>query len=175
MIPIIEVDMAAHAKELSRSFARNEKAVKRATMRAERKFYTWAIRQLYTGLARATGISLKTLESNRRLFVSRKTFDDQVISKIWIGIDTITADKLGRATPTEDGVKIGKFGEFHKAFIVNNKVFYRYGKKKWHIARAQYSFADDARNALDHFELDADKKFRDLLLQELNFAINHEL
>lgn len=170
----IELDVEQAVQELTEGLEGKEQAIRRAVSRADRKFSAWAERQIRMIASRASEIPQKILKDNRRIFVRKERTPEGMVTNIWIGLNPIYADELGRPVKTDVGVKIGRFGEFHQAFIINNKVFYRVGRERFPIARAVYAFNDPVVQAIERMELPAQKRFMELLEQELNYAINHE-
>lgn len=170
----ITLDVKKAIQELTEGLEGKEQSIRRAVARADRKFSAWAVRQIQQIVSRASEIPQKILKDNRRVFVKKERTPDGMLTSIWIGLNPIYADELGRPVKTEVGVKIGRFGEFHQAFIINDRVYFRRGRERYPISRAVYAFHDPVVDAIDRMELPAQKRFMELLEQELNYAINHE-
>ncbi len=170
----VELDVKQALAELTEGMEGKEKAIRRATDRANRKFSQWAERQIRQIVSRESLLPQKVLKDNRRVFTRRERTPEGLLTNIWIGLDPVNADTAGKATKTSVGVRIGKLGEFYQAFIVRDKVFYRLTDARKPIARAKYAFSDPVVMALERMQLPAQKRFMTLLEQELTYAINHE-
>lgn len=173
----IELDVEQAVQELTEGLEGKEQSIRRAVSRADRKFSVWAERQIRMIASRASEIPQKVLKDNRRIFVRKERTPEGMVTSIWIGLEPIAADKLGKPIQTELGVKIGKLGMFHQAFIVpryKNRVYFRPGASRFPIKRELYVFDDSVMMAMGRFEQQGQQRFRELLKQELNYAINHE-
>lgn len=170
-----EVDIDRAVKELTEGFVDKEAEIRRAVNRAERKFTQWAMRQIFQIVSRASDVPQKILKERHRIQAGKVKTPNGEIGNIWVGLNPIFADQLGRPVKTDVGVKIGKFGEFYHAFIIKgDKVFAREGRERYPIRRALYAFHGPVEQAISRMELPARKRFMEILNQELDYAILHE-
>lgn len=103
----------------------------------------------------------------QRLYYYVKTLDQ---AKVWLGLEKLAADRLGKPKQNKRGVKVGKH-QFDKAFYKKNKVFRRVGTARLPIERVMFDFGEQGERAFQDGISGAEDRLLTILRQEINFEI----
>lgn len=103
----------------------------------------------------------------QRLYYFVKSLDK---AKVWLGLEKLAAERLGKARQTKKGVKVGKH-LFEKAFYRKNKVFRRVGSARLPIERVLFDFGDKGEAAFQDGIASAEQRLLTILRQEINFEL----
>ncbi len=123
LAPRVDVN-SAEFEALIRRLGITEKAAIRAYRRAADKTLTWLKRQVAKDVNGTTGIPMKALRKRLKAY---RTTQRSMRAKLWLGLNAISADELGRARQQRSGVRVGKFF-FRGAFRAR---IYGGGEKVW--------------------------------------------
>ena len=153
--------------------------IDRATRRALRKLMTWIKRQVLKEAAAASGTTQKALKAALRY---RATTTDAGGIDIWIGTNPIKAHYLGRVrwTPRMKGARVGRrlfpgswsWGPGSKT---GPAVMERLpSARRLPIYPVEVEIHDQIAARIRGMEPEINARYKTLMLQELNFAINVE-
>lgn len=179
----IRVDTQGTLERLQAQMAAMPRSVERARVRALRKLSTWIQRQALREAAAAAGVTQKLMKTLVRY---RASINDQRIS-IWIGTDPIGAHHLGtvRWTPRTRrgqytvGARVGKrvfprTWSWSEAQKTAGLVMQRRGADRLPIDKVVVPIHQAVLDRMNQLQPAIAARFQTLLLQELNYALNHE-
>lgn len=180
----IELDVDRTINELTKGLSDTSKAVDKAISRAIRKTMRWLSSQVLRLLVAETGIPRKALKGR----VIQTVKPGQRFGQVWIGLSPIDAAKVGKAKQTSSGVKVGR-RDFDHAFLAtvngSEKVFRRrfrgpgssqQGRDggRLPIDKVTIPISEKGREVANRLQQRAESRFREILEQELNYAVLHE-
>lgn len=164
-------DMAA----LTRGMGANE--LGRATKRAVRKTALWVRTHLLRKL-KDEGVRRKCIVHRVRVYDKawREGGGGGFATKIWLGINSIPADTLGKPVKTKTGYRV-KGWRFDGAFVPTKnpryagKLYMRTTEKRLPIQRAQVQIDAEANAAFAEITNQVPARLRTLMLQELRYEL----
>ena len=167
-------------------------AAQRAMRKTQRYINMLCARQLSTAL----GISQGRLK--RRLRSSHTGKGLESVFSVWFGAFPMAAEEAGNARQTRKGVTVGKHrfdGAFYRpVFSANPRVWIRSGRNireqhpvlgkprrglsarpgRFPIERVAVEVSEPAARIFAELEAKAERRFFELMLQELNYVVNVE-
>lgn len=145
-------------------------AVQNAWRRTLRKTMSWVSAQTAKTVSKATGIPQKLLR--QRLYFFLRSRDS---GKVWLGLNAIEAERLGKVRQTRAGVTAGRF-RFQGAWLMkkvapDGPVYRRAGKSRmpYERVKADWSGAGDA--AFHEAAARVEARLLVILGQEVNYEI----
>ncbi len=170
---MISMQMGIDRKELDQllgAFQISKRAAKRAAERAVRKAAKWTGGQA----AKVTGAELRVQQRfiRQRLRLFRK--GDGTEQKIWLGLNSVAAARLGQARQGPRGVRIGQHF-FDKAFIIKKYgggIYTRPSADRFPISLVKVEIDEAGARAIRAVAARAEERLLTLLRQELNFELS---
>lgn len=123
LAPSISVD-GTNFEALVRRLGLTEQAAKRAYRRAADKTLTWLKRQVAGDVKESLGIPMKVLRKRLKAY---RTTQSRMRAKLWMGLNAIDTEQIGRGRQLRSGVRVGKFF-FRGAFKAR---IYSFDEKVW--------------------------------------------
>lgn len=185
----LEMDLGDELAELEEqllvSFSQIQKAVNRALRKTARWLETHSKRELGVALAVPQRIFSTRYHQSYQLKGTKRSVS------VWFGLNPIAVYQLGNARQTSTGVRVGRH-EFNGAFIAtmdsghtavfkrSNTADSRREKRKdgqWTelpIEEERFAIEDIAEPILERYHARAEARFKQVLQQEINFALNIE-
>lgn len=167
MTETINVDVdASLAIALLRNL--NKTAMQAAWRRTLRKTSNWVIGQAAKAASASTKIPQKVLKSRLRFYLR-----DQDSGKVWLGLNALAADRIGKARQTKTGVTVLRH-RFPRAWIMKpagKAVFIRTGKSRLPIERVMVDWAGSGEAALRSVIPAIQQRLIEVLTQEVNYEI----
>lgn len=145
-------------------------AMQNAWRRTLRKTANWVKRQTAKTVSKETRIPQKLLM--QRLYFFLRSRD---AGKVWLGLNAIEAERLGKLLQTRKGMTAGRF-RFDGAWVMKKiapegPVYRRAGKKRLPYERVKYSWSDRGESAFRDAAARAEERLRVVLRQEVNYEI----
>lgn len=139
--------------------------------RAFRKTLKWLQGQVITHATKELGILRKALKE--------RWFIDLAMSTLWMGLNPVSAHRIGKAKQTKTGVKVSSYN-FDDSFIASMNsgdsllVMRRIGKRRLPIESEVVEVSEEITLAFNKYKKLAAARFKVIFKQELNFVRNHE-
>lgn len=179
-------ELAELEEQLRLSFPQVQKAVTRALKKTAKWIETHSKREL------GTALSLPQRIFSVRFHHSYKLKSGERAVSVWFGLNPIAISQLGKAKQHSTGVRVGRYN-FDGAFIATMKsghegVFKRKSSSntrrekrpdgQWTelpIEEERFSIEDIAQPIVERYYVRAEARFKEILQQEINFALNIEV
>jgi len=180
-------DLAELEEQLQLSFPQIQKAVSRALAKTSRWIETHSKREL------GKALSLPQRIFNVRYHHSYRLKNSERSVLVWFGLEPIPTYRLGRAEQNNMGVRVGRH-QFDGAFIATMKnghqgVFERKASKNNRREKrpdgqwtelpidevTRLPIEDIAKPIIERYYVRAEARFKEILQQEINFALNIEV
>lgn len=162
----VELDPRA-LQRLTDGFALSESAVRGAARRAVAKATKWTQMTASRKISAELRVAQKVMRSRLRTYV-KGTGEER---KVWLGLNSLAASRLGSPRQTRSGVQVGRH-QLPGAFIVRKYgggVYRRTGAARFPIELVKIPIREEAAQALRAAALDAEARLLVLLRQELNY------
>lgn len=168
----VEVDVA-----VAMSILRNlgKPAMQRAWRRTLRKTSNWVKGQAAKAVSSKTKIPQKVLKSRIYFFLR-----DGNTGKVWLGLNPLEAERLGKPRQTKSGVTVAK-RRFNHAWVMKPSskaaeskiggVFERVGKARNPFRRVKIDWSSEGEAAFKTVATAAQQRLIELLMQEVNYEI----
>jgi len=160
-------------------------ATKRASTRAQNKTLRWSRTQAASRLAKINNVPVKVMRERVRSFPAKP---GKEFALLWLGVWPLPAAKAGRLSQTRSGAKAGRHA-FAGAFVATMPagavgVFERAINGRRRTADRpqtsspnlpivpQYVQIEGAREVEQQLVSEGGRRYRDLMIQELNFELN---
>lgn len=145
-------------------------AMQNAWRRTLRKTANWVKSQTAKAVSKEAKIPQKVLRSRLYFFLrSRDT------GKVWLGLNAIEANRLGRPRQTRKGVTVGRH-RFDGAWMMKNvapdgPVYRRTGKDRLPYEQVKYDWEGVGEAAFREAAAKAEERLMVVLRQEVNYEI----
>ena len=144
-----------------------ERAARRAVLRTAKRLKTATGK--YISEYAALKIVRAVMRSRLRLY--RK---GEMSQKVWLGMNAIAVQRLGKATQQRGGVQVGS-QYYPKAFMIKKRgqaVYIRHGRGKWDFGYLTIDISAEAEEALMRAYQQADEWLMDILDHEIEFELS---
>lgn len=146
-------------------------AMQNAWRRTLRKTANWVKSQTAKAVSKGTKIPQKVLRQRLYFFLrSRDT------GKVWLGLNAIEANRLGKVRQTRIGVTAGRF-RFPGAWLMKNiapdgPVYRRTGKDRTPYEQVKYDWSSSGETAFRDAAARSEERLMVVLRQEVNYEIH---
>ena len=169
---MIAIDLQTNDKALTAIMKGQDRQMLYAMIAAVKKTSTWLSRKISTAIVREALIPKKALKPRIFHEVDSKT----LTGKIWVGLNPISPQKVGKLSQVSGGAKAGKHF-FPGAFIAsaNNSpdlIWRREGKARFPIKREFIEIDEPGLEIMRRFERQAQQYFYKRLQEEINYRLN---
>ncbi|MCP5136594.1 MAG: hypothetical protein H6981_07330 [Gammaproteobacteria bacterium] len=170
----LDIDLADAIDDVTIGLDRTDKAMQKAIGRAVNKLTRWLHRRLLQIVAKQTGLPQKNLRRVRvRMGVGKKG------GMVWVGLNPVEARHFGKVVWRRGmtGARAGR-RSFPGTFAVQRGkgalIFARRGEARLPIYQPRVEIDKDIEPHIKRLDAEAQRRFRSLLEQEINFALNVE-
>ncbi len=166
-VQINQADLAHFSAVLAAMPNACERAARRAVLRTAKKLKTETGR--FINEYQALRITRAVMRSRLRLY--RK---GEMSQKVWLGMNAIAVQRLGKATQQRGGVQVGS-QYYPKAFMIKKRgqaVYIRHGRGKWDFGYLTIDISAEAEEALMRAYQQADEWLMDILDHEIEFELS---
>ncbi|EJG1615098.1 hypothetical protein CFE14_RS15805 [Vibrio parahaemolyticus] len=197
----VELNFAQAIRTATAIIEATPKQLQKATDRAIKKTMRWAGRIVARELGQTLGVAQKALKS--RVSVSTVGKGADQVHILWLGVAALAADKAGKARQTKRGVTV-RGRRFDSAFVADiyngePNVWIRTAKNRernhttlsrrrkaatsspdpklrgrFPVQRVGIEVEDPAVEIFNRLQRRVEDRFKTVLDQELNYAVNHE-
>lgn len=150
-----------------------EPACKRAARRAVNKCAKWTQGQARRAISNELRVAQKVIRSRLRLYNK----GDALAKKVWLGLNSVAAHKLGRVRVSGRGVNVAG-RQLDGAFVIRRYgggVYRRTGRGRFPLELVKIPIDDAGGRALRQAAHAAEARLLELLRQELNYEFQKVL
>lgn len=149
-------------------------AMQNAWRRTLRKTSNWIKGQTAKSVSQSTKIPQKLLR--RRIYFFLRSRDT---GKVWLGLNAIEANRLGKVRQTRNGVTAGRF-RFDGAWLMSKvapdgPIYHRKGKERMPYEQVKYDWSGAGEAAFREVAARAEERLLVVLRQEVNYEIHKAL
>lgn len=171
----IQIDFAKELQQASAVIQSTPQQLSLAGQRAIKKTMRWLRTRIARELSQSLAISQKVLKPRFSLSTVGTGIDAATI--LWLGVNAMPAEILGKARQTRKGVTVGRRkydGAFYQQVYGDSyRVWRRKDVRRFPVKAEVVEISDQAAEVFGRFQARIPAEFQRILQQELNYVVNH--
>ena len=173
---MLDLNIGLDPKALERvmqGFAVSESAARAAARRAVAKTARWTQTTASRQISKELRVAQRFMRSRLRTYVK----GEGESRKVWLGLNSVAAQRLGTPRKTRDGVQIGRL-QLPGAFVIRKfggGVYQRTSARRFPLELVKVPIREEGGEAMRAAARNAESRMMVLLRQELNYEFQKVL